>query len=53
MKHDLSFEEQYQAMMRKDPDYEGSFITGVKTTGIFCRPTCHAKKPKRKNVVFF
>lgn len=43
----------YQALIDKDPSYEGSFIAGVKTTGIFCRPTCTARKPKKENVEFF
>ena len=43
----------YQALIEKDASFEGSFIVGVKTTGIFCRPTCSARKPKRENVEFF
>jgi methylphosphotriester-DNA--protein-cysteine methyltransferase len=43
----------YRALARRDPAYEGVFFTGVKTTGIFCRPTCRAKKPKPENVEFF
>ncbi len=43
----------YQALLNKDCSYEGSFIVGVKTTGILCRPTCTARKPKRENVEFF
>jgi AraC family transcriptional regulator of adaptative response/methylated-DNA-[protein]-cysteine methyltransferase len=43
----------YRALSRRDPAYEGVFLTGVKTTGIFCRPTCRAKKPRRENVEFF
>ncbi len=43
----------YRALARRDAAYEGVFFTGVKTTGIFCRPTCRAKKPKRENVEFF
>ncbi|MEM7659184.1 MAG: methylated-DNA--[protein]-cysteine S-methyltransferase [Bacteroidota bacterium] len=49
----LTFEEKYQALLAKDPAYEGVFITGVKSTGIFCRTTCTARKPKAENVVFF
>ncbi len=49
----FSFEEMYLAMLRKDPAYEGRFITAVKTTHIFCRPTCTARKPLRHNVTFF
>jgi AraC family transcriptional regulator of adaptative response/methylated-DNA-[protein]-cysteine methyltransferase len=43
----------YLALTSKDPDYDGLFFTGVRTTGIFCRSVCTAKKPKRENVVFF
>jgi AraC family transcriptional regulator of adaptative response/methylated-DNA-[protein]-cysteine methyltransferase len=43
----------YRALARRDATYEGVFFTGVKTTGIFCRPTCRAKKPKPENVEFF
>ena len=43
----------YRALLSKDSTYEGTFITGVKTTGIFCRPTCTARKPLRENVEFF
>lgn len=43
----------YKALIEKDSTFEGTFIVGVKTTGIFCRPTCTARKPKRENVEFF
>lgn len=43
----------YKAMVRRDGTYEGIFVVGVKTTGIFCRPTCPARKPRRANVEFF
>lgn len=43
----------YQALVDKDSAYEGIFFAAVKTTGIFCRPTCTARKPKRENVTFF
>jgi AraC family transcriptional regulator of adaptative response/methylated-DNA-[protein]-cysteine methyltransferase len=43
----------YEAAVRKDSSFEGVFFTAVKTTGIFCRPTCTARKPKRENVEFF
>lgn len=42
-----------RAYDRRDPSYEGIFVTAVKTTGIFCRPTCTAKKPLPENVDFF
>jgi len=43
----------YQALVAKDASYEGRFIAAVKTTGIFCRPTCPARKPRPENVEFF
>ncbi len=43
----------YRALLDRDNSYEGVFYLGVRTTGIFCRPTCPAKKPLRKNVEFF
>lgn len=43
----------YRAVVRRDPSYEGVFWLGVRTTGIFCRPTCHARTPNRENVEFF
>jgi AraC family transcriptional regulator, regulatory protein of adaptative response / methylated-DNA-[protein]-cysteine methyltransferase len=43
----------YDSLVKKDASFEGLFYAGVKTTGIFCRPTCRAKKPKRENVEFF
>lgn len=49
----VSFEQMYQASFDKNPEFEGVFWMGVKTTGIFCRPTCTARKPKPENVEFF
>jgi AraC family transcriptional regulator of adaptative response/methylated-DNA-[protein]-cysteine methyltransferase len=45
--------EMYDALLRRDPCYEGVFVVGVNTTGVFCRPTCPARKPRRDNVAFF
>lgn len=50
---ELSDNLMYEASFTKNPDFEGVFWMGVKTTGIFCRPTCTARKPKRENVEFF
>ncbi len=43
----------YQALLDKDAGYEGIFVVAVKTTGIFCRPTCTARKPLKENVAFY
>ena len=46
-------DEMVRALWSRDAAYEGVFLAAVKTTGIFCRPTCGAKKPKAENVEFF
>lgn len=43
----------YTALRERDSTFEGIFVVGVKTTGVFCRPTCRARLPKRENVEFF
>lgn len=45
--------EYYEALLAKKSEYEGVFFVGVKTTGVFCRPTCPARKPKFENCEFF
>ena len=40
-------------MYASDPAADGLFVTGVLTTGIYCLPSCPARKPKAENVVFF
>jgi AraC family transcriptional regulator, regulatory protein of adaptative response / methylated-DNA-[protein]-cysteine methyltransferase len=45
--------EMLAAFSGRDASYEGIFVTGVRTTGIFCRPTCAAKKPRPEHVEFF
>lgn len=46
-------DELWRALQTRDSSYEGIFFLGVKTTGIFCRPVCSARKPLRENVEFF
>ncbi|MGB2752779.1 MAG: bifunctional DNA-binding transcriptional regulator/O6-methylguanine-DNA methyltransferase Ada [Pyrinomonadaceae bacterium] len=43
----------WRAVEARDARFDGAFVFGVKTTGIFCRPSCSARKPKRENVLFF
>jgi AraC family transcriptional regulator of adaptative response/methylated-DNA-[protein]-cysteine methyltransferase len=45
--------EMFRALLNRDSAYEGVFYVAVLTTGIFCRPTCPARKPNRENVEFF
>src|SRR5918994_4253105 len=42
----------YRALVERDQAFEGLFFACVRTTGIFCRPTCPAKKPKPENVEY-
>jgi AraC family transcriptional regulator, regulatory protein of adaptative response / methylated-DNA-[protein]-cysteine methyltransferase len=49
---ELTEEEMVAAWQRRDPDYDGLFCFAVKTTGIFCRPSCPSR-PKRDNIQFF
>ncbi|MBY0282253.1 MAG: trifunctional transcriptional activator/DNA repair protein Ada/methylated-DNA--[protein]-cysteine S-methyltransferase [Alphaproteobacteria bacterium] len=46
-------QEYFEALLCKKTEYEGIFYVGVKTTGVFCRPTCPARKPKFENCEFF
>ncbi|QJB68986.1 bifunctional DNA-binding transcriptional regulator/O6-methylguanine-DNA methyltransferase Ada [Parasphingorhabdus halotolerans] len=43
----------WQAMSNRDRSFDGKFVTGVLSTGIYCRPSCAARHPKRENVRFF
>jgi AraC family transcriptional regulator of adaptative response/methylated-DNA-[protein]-cysteine methyltransferase len=49
---ELTSEIMFKAIVEKDTSFEGIFFTAVKTTGIFCRPSCTARKPKIENVEF-
>lgn len=43
----------WAAVQRRDRSFDGQFVTGVLSTGIYCRPSCAARHPARKNVRFF
>ena len=43
----------YEAVRSRDRRFEGRFVIGVTTTGIYCRPGCPARLPKRENVCFY
>ncbi len=49
----LTFDEMYSAIGKQGTSYEGIFFTAVKSTKIFCRPSCRARKPLAKNVTFY
>lgn len=46
-------EQAWQAVLARDRSFDGRFVTGVLSTGIYCRPSCSARHPRRENVRFF
>ena len=46
-------EQCYRAVVSRDSRFDGWFVTAVHTTGIYCRPSCPAATPQRRNVSFF
>ena len=50
---DIEGRRAWQAVLARDRRADGRFLFGVRTTGIFCRPSCPARRPARRNVVFF
>ncbi|MBV9845919.1 MAG: DNA-3-methyladenine glycosylase 2 family protein [Kutzneria sp.] len=49
----IDSERAYRAVASRDSRFDGHFITAVRTTGIYCRPSCPAVRPKRENVDFY
>ncbi|WP_418275152.1 Ada metal-binding domain-containing protein [Isoptericola jiangsuensis] len=50
---DTTFDERYRAIAARDARFDGQFFTAVRTTGIYCRPSCPARTPKPQNVAFY
>jgi AraC family transcriptional regulator of adaptative response/methylated-DNA-[protein]-cysteine methyltransferase len=46
-------EARWRAVLARDARWDGRFVFGVRTTGVYCRPSCPARRPLRANVVFF
>src|ERR1700746_3463841 len=44
---------QWEAVMRRDINQDGKFVFAVSSTGVYCRPSCPARRPRRNNVTFF
>ncbi len=49
----MSDEDRWRVALAKDRRFDGVFVTGVHSTGIYCRPSCPARAPKRENVRFY
>ena len=45
--------EMYRALVARDATYDGSFFAAIRTTGVFCRPGCGARRPRPENVEYF
>ena len=46
-------ESQWQAVLAKDARFDGQFVFAVSSTGIYCRPSCPSRRPRRDRVSFF
>ncbi len=46
-------QEMWEAVQNSNADYDGLFFYAVKTMGIFCRPSCRSKIPKKENICYF
>jgi len=46
-------EKYWDAVLKRDPRFEGRFVYGVRSTGVYCRPTCPSRRPNRSQVLFF
>lgn len=53
MEAPLDDEARWRIALAKDRRFDGAFVTGVHSTGIYCRPSCPARPPKRENVSFY
>jgi AraC family transcriptional regulator, regulatory protein of adaptative response / methylated-DNA-[protein]-cysteine methyltransferase len=51
--HALTAEAMWQAVLTRDAKLDGEFVYAVRTTGIYCRPSCPSRAAKRENVLFF
>jgi len=49
----MTFEERYRAIDSRDTRFDGQFVTAVRSTRIYCRPSCPARTPKASNVTFY
>ncbi|KHL00061.1 DNA-3-methyladenine glycosylase [Microbacterium mangrovi] len=48
-----TFDDRYRAIAARDSRFDGQFVTAVRSTGIYCRPSCPARTPKPANVTFY
>jgi AraC family transcriptional regulator of adaptative response/methylated-DNA-[protein]-cysteine methyltransferase len=51
--HDMYEEQYWQAVLARDTRSDGAFVYGVRSTGVYCNPSCPSRKPRREQVSFF
>jgi len=51
--HFASDDARWRALCDRDPAADGTFFYAVRTTGVYCRPSCGARRPNRENVAFY
>ena len=49
----MNDEQRWQVFVARDAAYDGQFVVAVRSTGIYCRPSCPARRPRRENAVFY
>src|SRR6059036_606219 len=50
---DLSPARRWRVVLARDRRYDGAFVYAVRSTGIYCRPSCPSRRPRREQVAFF
>lgn len=50
---EVSEAKRWQAVLERDLSFDGAFVYAVRSTGIYCRPSCPSRKPERGHVLFF
>jgi AraC family transcriptional regulator of adaptative response/methylated-DNA-[protein]-cysteine methyltransferase len=50
---DMTFTARWDAVLTRDRELDGSFVYAVRSTGVYCRPSCPSRRPRRDRVVFF
>src|SRR2546425_5476970 len=50
---DLTVERRWRIVLARDRRYDGAFVYAVQSTGIYCRPSCPSRRPRRAQVAFF
>src|SRR3972149_5603313 len=50
---EMTDDERWQAVQSRESQFDGVFVYAVRSTGIYCRPSCPSRRPKREHIIFF